>query len=308
MKIQTMSVVVGNNSCNSQCPYCIAKVTGKMENVKDVNWRNFIIACKLAEKAGATTVLLTGKGEPTLHPQLILQYIHRLTESYYEFPFIELQTNGIKLNDPNYNCSGYVEGGLTLGENDWPTIWYNAGLTTICLSTVHYKREKNQEIYGKDYPDIKELVDKLHKIGYTVRLSVMLLKGYIDSPEKVVKLADYCKENKIKQLTIRPIEAPVTTEKQIDQQNLHYDGKTVMWIKEHTLDTEWPEIRYFIYKNASPILNLAHGATVYDFCGQNICLSTCLTTNNDTEHMRQIIFYPDGTISFDWCYKGAVLL
>ncbi len=316
MKIQTMSIVVGDNSCNASCPYCISKVTGAMDKVKEVNWRNFHIACRLAEKAGTTTVLLTGKGEPTLHPELILRYLNFLSGARYFFPFIELQTNGIKLNSPEYKNKWRVDLKLSTyaGEqegvkNDWLSLWYAAGLTTICLSAVHYKRERNQEIYGKDYPDIKELVDKLHKIGYTVRLSVMLLKKYIDSKEEVCNLASYCKENKIKQLTIRPIDAPIKQERLISQETLYHDwGKTGEWIAAHTPNKEWLEIQDYVSSEGYCILKLAHGAKVYDFYGQNLCLATCLTTNFDTEHMRQIIFYPDGSIFYDWKFKGAVLL
>jgi hypothetical protein len=28
MKIQTMSLVVGGDSCNAHCPYCVSRMTG----------------------------------------------------------------------------------------------------------------------------------------------------------------------------------------------------------------------------------------------------------------------------------------
>ena len=87
MKIQTLSVVVGNRSCNATCPFCISACTPKADLPTNPNWRNFKKACRLAQIGGATTVLLTGKGEPTLHPQLINDYLGHLEE--FQFPFIE---------------------------------------------------------------------------------------------------------------------------------------------------------------------------------------------------------------------------
>ena len=60
-----------------------------------VNWRNFRIACRLAERCGVTTAMLTGKGEPTLFPEQITKYLEVLGE--FRFPLVELQTNGIRL-------------------------------------------------------------------------------------------------------------------------------------------------------------------------------------------------------------------
>jgi len=284
MKIQTMSVVVGDYACNANCPFCIAKITPNANLVrKDINWRNFKHASRLAVISGATTVLLTGKGEPTLYPDIITSYLGHLME--FEFPFVELQTNGIRLITPNMQSSL---------EN-----WYKNDLTTICLSAVHFDQKMNQSIYSPDYPKIEELVKILHGIGFTVRLSIMMIKEYIDSWDKVCKLVDFCKENKIKQITIRPIVAPTN----------FYDNNVSKWTKENAPD-EWVirHINYNLETMATPILKLSHGATVYDFRGQNICMSNCLTTNETDEDIRQIIFYPDGTISYDWKFNGAILL
>ena len=284
MKIQTMSIVCGTRKCNAKCPFCVSSTTFPPHLSTDVNWRNFHIACKLAKQSNATTVLLTGKGEPTLYPSLITSYLAQLKE--YDFPFIELQTNGIKLEDRKY-----IERNLP--------IWYSAGLTTICLSAIHIKQIYNEEIYGPAYPPIEEVVKTLHDIGFTTRLSIMLVKGYgMDCVQGIESLISFCKMHKIKQLTVRPIAAPENS-----------TSKEAKWARENTIDPEvLDEIKEHIRYRATPVLNLAHGGVVYDYEGQNICLTDCLTTNKTEDDMRQIIFYPDGTISYDWKYKGAVLL
>jgi hypothetical protein len=175
--------------------------------------------------------------------------------------------------------------------------WYNAGLTTICLSAVHYRQEENQKIYGKKYPDIRELVAKLHKIGYTVRLSVMLLKGFIDNYLMMYHLLGFCRAFKISQLTMRPIDNPSSGCEQSE------------FVDKHTLeDREWQEIKNSITDHATPILNLTHGATVYDYDGQNICLGTCMTKDDTEDAMRQLIFFPNGEVRYNWTYSGSILL
>ncbi len=71
MKISTFTIVVGSAACNAACPYCVSKMTGKELGMKEpkVNWRNFDKACRLAQVNQVSTVLLTGKGEPTLFPE-----------------------------------------------------------------------------------------------------------------------------------------------------------------------------------------------------------------------------------------------
>jgi hypothetical protein len=263
-------------------------------NNPDVNYRNLEVACKLAEKAGATTCLITGKGEPTLYPDLITKYIE-VAKDY--FPFIELQTNGMKLN--RLGSTTYIDKhDIAPRQTSYLDLWYELGLTTICLSAVSTENWQNRQIYGEKYPLISPLAKKLTDRGFTVRLSIMMLKDYIYLPKHIENLINFCKLNDCKQLTIRPIARPDNIESGVAK-----------WIDEHAPDdNELLTIKHFIQDNATPVMKLAHGATVYDYKGQNICLANCLTTNETDENIRQIIFYPDGTIGYDWKYKGAVLL
>ena len=95
MKFKLFSVVVGTEACVASCPFCVSGVLPNNENVvcSDVNWRNFDIACNLADRSEIDTVMLTSRGEPLLFPDQISEYLKRLSK--YHFPFIELQTNMI---------------------------------------------------------------------------------------------------------------------------------------------------------------------------------------------------------------------
>ena len=110
MKIQTFSIVTGTAACNACCPYCISKMTPKQgiafEEPK-VNWRNFNIGAKLAKQSGVTTAMITGKGEPTIFPEQISRYMDELQK--YDFPFIELQTNGISFHDKPQKYASFLK-------------------------------------------------------------------------------------------------------------------------------------------------------------------------------------------------------
>lgn len=253
MKIQTMSIVVGTRACNARCPFCVSKMTGFKEPLPtEPNWVNLEAGCRLAVMGGVTTVLLTGKGEPTLYPDLISSYLVALKR--HRFPFVELQTNGLSLT------------GKLLAA------WKKGGLTTVCLSAVHWEREKNRTIYSPDggHYDMAEFVRTIHEAGLSVRLSIMMIKGMVCSPDEVDSLVDFCRKNRVEQLTIRPISKPSRSE----------DAEAFSWVsRNRPTDRQVAAIERQLKRKAVPLMDLAHGARVYDYDGQNICLSTCLTLN-----------------------------
>lgn len=288
MKFQTFSVVVGTRACNAKCPFCISKQTGFFGTPIKVNWRNFHIACRLAQKADTTTVLLTGKGEPTLYPMHVTETLKGLKD--YDFPLIEMQTNGMTLAEDGTEMDKYLRD------------WYENGLTTLAVSVVHYKQEKNAEIYcpGKPHYDLAKLLAKLHGIGFSVRLCVMMLKGYIDDANQVQRIIDFAKENKVEQLTLRPITPSVVTE----------SPEVTKWTRDNGLSNICIEnIVNYVQGRGTLIQHLMHGMDVYDVDGQNVCLGNCLTRDaNDKDEFRSLIFFPEGSLYYDWQYKGARIL
>lgn len=120
MKIQTFSIIAGSEACNARCPFCISHMTpphGMELKEPEVHWRNFKKACRLAQLSGVTTAMFTGKGEPTLFPNQITKYLEALQD--YDFPFIELQTNGIRMYDRQDEFDRHL------------SRWYHLGLTTL---------------------------------------------------------------------------------------------------------------------------------------------------------------------------------
>lgn len=291
MRIQTYSIVAGSEACDARCAYCVSKMTppnGVELREPEVNWRNFHKATRLAEMSDVTTVMLTGKGEPTLFPKQLSAYLRNLQP--YNFPFIELQTNGIRMAEQPERYRPYLKE------------WYDAGLSTIALSIVDTEPERNREVYSphkESYIDLPELVNTLHEHQLSVRLSVTMARDYIDSPAGIERLVDFAQEHDVEQLTVRPVRKPEETR----------DGAAARWVERHALSGEQQRsIASFLATEGHQLMTLPHGAIVYDLHGQNICLTDCLTIEPAGDDLRQFIFFPDGHLRYDWQYEGAILL
>lgn len=291
MKIHTFSILAGSTACNARCPFCVSKMTpslGVTLKEPEVNWRNFRKACSLAKQCGVTAAMITGKGEPTLYPMQLTKYLEALEE--FDFPIVELQTNGILLAEEPKKYDSHLKD------------WYDKGLNTIAVSVVHYDSEKNRQIYlphKKEYPDLSNLISYLHQKGFSVRLSCVLANGYIDNSRNLERLIDFAKENKVEQLTARPVNKPEHSR----------SAEALDWVAGHYLKPkQLADMQSYLGKEGHCLMTLVHGSTVYDVNGQNICMTNSLTIKPNTEDLRQLIFFPDGHLRYDWQYEGAILL
>lgn len=290
MKVHALNLVSGTSICNARCPFCISKMTPKNGiclKAQKINLRNLKKACTLSKMSNASTVKITGKGEPTLYPKQITEYLKAIKE--FNFPLIELQTNGILLAQQWKKYLPYLNQ------------WYNLGLNTIIISIVHYDAEKNRQVFlphEKQYTDLPELIVQLHNLGFSIRLSCILAGGFICGKKEVERLIGFAKNNNVEQLTLIPVTVPKETG----------NSPTALWAKKHALKTaQEKEIRNYLEKQGHRLMELPHGAIIYDINAQNVCIADCLTLPKD-EDMRHLIFYPEGHIAYDWQYKGGVLL
>lgn len=291
MKFKMFSVVVGTNACISNCPFCVSCERPNKDNLmaENINIRNFKIALNLANRSEIDTVMITSMGEPLLFPDQITEYLIEINKS--KIPFVELQTNAILLWLNKEKYIPYLQQ------------WYDLGLTTIAISTVHYDRVINDINYctGQNkYPDLKSLVEFLHQLGFSVRLTCICMKEYIENGNQALKYIKFANSINAEQVTLRPL-------------NLEYRREDARdFTQQNVLSEEQKEeIRNTLQKNGTKLLTLDKIGEIYDINGQNVCLSfplTKYTRNEDPNNIRNLIFYPNGHIYYEWEMKGGILL
>jgi len=291
MDVQTLTAIVGTEACNASCPFCVSKMTLALGTPAvrpvEVNWDRWYAACRLAQVSRATTVLFTGKGEPTIFPEQLTKYLEVMQP--FDFPIIELQTNGILIAQRPEHYVPHMQR------------WYDLKMKTIAVSIVHYEPERNREIYlpnQSSYIDLPELIRTLHKF-FSVRLTCIMASGYIDSPDLLQNLVNFAKKNKVEQLTVTPVNKP-----DADVRN----PSVWKWTDEHHLsDEQFGSIVQYVEKNGSHIRTLLHGAKVFDIGGQNLCINNCLSVDPDNEALRNLIFFPDGHVRTHWQFPGSII-
>ena len=288
MKIQTLSIISGGAACNAHCPFCISQMTGKNVQVTPINQINFNKACRLAQINAVTNVIITGKGEPLLYPAQITDYLKALQK--FDFPVIELQTNAIVLGQNPKKYDPFLQE------------WRQLGLTFIAISIVHYSPEKNRQNYlpdEKTYPDLAALIVHLHSFGFSVRLTCTLVKGYVDNAAEAKKMIDKARLWGADQLTLRKVAAPKNSA----------NATVYSWTKAHELSqSDLDAIENYLVQKGTKIATFDYGGAIYDVQNQNVCFTNALTLNQNSENVRQAIYFPDGHLRFDWQYQGAILI
>jgi hypothetical protein len=126
-----------------------------------------------------------------------------------------------------------------------------------------------------------------------------MCKGYIHNLQMVQAFARTCKRWGVEQFTVRPVNYATGGNEKIEN-----------WVRDHFVtEGMMNSIERFLdrSKESTLLLELAHGAKVYDYMGQNLSLSSCLTSSPNPDDIRQLIFFPDGHLKYSWTEAGAIL-
>jgi pyruvate-formate lyase-activating enzyme len=287
-KIQTASIVVGTAACNARCRFCIASMTpeqGISRGKPAINWERFSDFMEYAQAGEAETVMLTGKGEPTLFPDHITEYLRTIKDNEerlgFSFTAKELQTNALLI-------AGRPETFEPLLKE-----WSASGLDTAAISIVHYKPEENRKEYTprKDaYIDLPTTIRTIKEADIRVRLTCTLLDGYIDCSDEIRELISFAREHAVDELTVRPVNKPEQSR----------DDAVSRFVEQRFLPADkLRDIASYLNEQGTELQRLPHGAVVYDVDGQNVCLTNCLTPAQEGK-LRQLISYPEGDITTDW--------
>lgn len=283
MKAHTFSIVVGDRRCNANCPYCIAKMTSSEQICADFDKKKFKRACRIADQMrdGLMNVILTGLGEPLLAPRQIDEYLWAMDGL---FPRIDLQTNGILIEK---NLEDLKR-------------WQQMGLSLVCLSVAGTNAVESNSVMGiqAEY-DYWRTASLLKDIGLAVRLNCTMTKTGIHTPDDAELILDRANNVGIDQVTFREVEMPYEVS----------DDKVGLWVYANKASGAAVRLLHHLEsRGAVNLLDMPHGGVVFDYGGQNVAIANCLTTSTDPNDIRQIIYFPDGRLQYDWRYRGAKIV
>lgn len=270
IKSAVLTIAVPDNGCNKRCPYCVSEMTGKMESNIHLMRKNLLKVKTLAKSADVTSVLFTGKGEPTLNMDLMFEF----ASEFAEWP-LELQTNGLKLLEaptPIVRLLGI----------------YKFNVVAISVDTLEYMDK------------LSRVFKALNDIGIITRATVNIsdmLKG-CTFEDIIMK----CKEFDIKHLTLRALSVPQGKENTV--QALWIKNHKCGAIYRSMLE----DARLYLAKNGRPIRKTNYGMDIYDCQGVAFAHSDyCVQEENAIDDIRSIIFQENGHVYTTWNSPASIL-
>jgi molybdenum cofactor biosynthesis enzyme MoaA len=285
MKAASLSVNLAG-PCNASCPFCISKLTGHGESQK-FNMKAMQKAFSYASYHGVDTVLITGKGEPTLKEELTSLVIDRAHK--VGFPIIELQTNGYML----WKNPKMLE------------IFENVGLTTVAISIADFIPRINNKIIGlpEDY-NYKEVIEHANELGLLCRISFNMTHPSASNIGGIKAGARMIKAKGAHQLTLRELGIPNEYNKNDSKQI-----GVVNWIEKNSISSQTlKKIIKEVCNEDRKLRTVSYGPSVYDYCGLSTVVASCMTDNSNPEEIRSLILQPNGHLYHSWNYEGSIIL
>jgi len=236
-------VIPVESACNASCPYCVNQFRNLGNSLLDISK---LEKC-LTEIGKLDAIEITGGGEPTLHPE-----IEKVIEFCADKTRTQMYSNGAILNSLSLDVL--------------------KRLNPLCISRAHYNFEKNEQIMGIKYSD--EIFSK----GLSIKLSTVLYKGGVDSPDEVIEYLGWAK-GKANKVVFRPLFEDVNYSVDVKAKFVSLDsfakyfcfnikqGKNVH-MNLDGMDVEF-EVRSCSCENTNPILH-ANGKLNYTWDSDDI--------------------------------------
>ena len=270
MRAANLTISIPYKGCDKNCPYCVSQMTGIKRTNTSLMVRNINKVKTLARAAQVTNVLFTGKGEPCLNWECLLDYI----DKFRDFP-CELQTNGIILNnDPNK-----------------VDILFLAGLDVVAISIDRLDQ----------FPKYSMLFDRIQDVGMTSRVTLNVT-NMIPEVTTFQDVVAQCLIFGIDQLLLRNIVIPNNVPKSKYTMWIRDNTNPAQY------DTMVDEMREELAKHGTFIRSTEFGMLIYDYMGISVTTSDyCIQDNSQNIDIRSLIYLDDGHLYTSWNSKASRL-
>jgi len=147
--------------CNADCDFCFVKELKSpvfLSQPEMLSLKALVAVAHNLNVHGITEVEITGGGEPMLHPRLqeVIDLVGRGRK-------VKLYTNGMRLRPLS-------------------------GIDELNISRCHWDTARNNEIYHTRRPtDLGDVLRYYRPLVGSIRVQVVLLRGYVDSPETMLE-------------------------------------------------------------------------------------------------------------------------
>lgn len=268
----TISIPVNGNVCDKNCPYCISMMTGLMKNNPELMQRNMSKVLTYSRACEITSVLITSKREPMLNAQQTAETI-----DYFKMYPVELQTNGIWLNQ---NQSSLIH-------------FYQAGLNTIAFSIDSIKQIHS---YTKLFAEVVKN-NMMVRVCLNVTDIIPTSMGFSDIFQEVRNVGS------VRQLLFRNVMIPSNVT----------SGKEYNWIKQHCSIERYTTIAEEFYalmkdEKKQPLRKLPHGLQVWGHKGISVSFSDyCVQEGNNNDDVRSLIYMEDGHLYDSWADTASII-
>lgn len=274
MRAQNLAISVPTTMagiCDKNCEYCVSRMTGYMKSNRKLMHRNLPKVKELAHVGQVTSVLLTGKGEPTMNRT----DLNWLMEEFNHLP-LELQTNGLRLSKDLVYLVDLAY----------------CGLNTLAVSIDSLKM----------FNEYETMFRKSKELGLINRVTLNITNKIPDDIP-FDNLAAICISSGVDQLMLRNVVIPSNVS--TDTKEAQWIEKNVDPLLYFRLQQE---LRDRCKKEGMLLRRLNFGSTVYDYHGVSVTYSDyCVQDDNDGEDIRSLIFMEDGHCYTSWNSKASIL-
>jgi molybdenum cofactor biosynthesis enzyme MoaA len=285
IEISSLSVMVGSPACNLRCPFCISKQTYRVETPSRCAVPLARIAF-LADKflrvcAGLPYGIITGKGEPTLVSTEALGDVIEVLYAGGKGLIPELQTNGTLLDQDNL------------------ARWRAKGLNTVALSCVSHRDEVNSRILsdGTVQWKLDRVVHIARDLGLLVRVTLVTVKGGVDSKAELGAFLDWAERSGVHQLTFRRAGSP----RQLGRPGSEAVGA---WIEDNRVD---PDFVLETLRERGQEQDPFPWARCFTYRGMSVVVTDCMNPPKERV-VRHAVIQPDGHLYGSWDDPGHILI